>query len=576
MAFALGAVLLFVAFAYHRGPDSYLRINDHLDGFVPLNVVLADEPLFASLDSVVEPVMGGLSRNALPTVWTLGALPFRLLDPMAALFVNELIIRLVALAGMLLLLRRHVLREGNDLVVYGASVCFALLPFLPAAYLSVAGQPWLLHALLNLRRGRAGVTDWLVVIVFPLASSLAFVGFYVLLALGLLVAIDTLRQRRIPRSLTLALVLTGGLYAASEYRLLYQTFLAEGYVSFRSEYAFRGTSLVWAGWVALRNLLFSQHHAAAQQFPFLLATLGLAVGIELLQAKRQGRLRELLPATGTPDSPSSNPGAPFLLLASLVSIGAIAAAVGLYEWSVVQELLRSSGLGVLRMFNFHRFQWFHPLLFGVAFALALHLLHRRGGLAGKAALLLLGLQLAWSVSQSDPLRVQRETGLTFQDYYSAELFSEIREFIGRPDGSYRVASFGLAPGIALTNGFSTVDAYLSNYPLEYKHRFRGVIAPELERDARLRAEYDERGWHVHLYSSELGLVVGYRKGGPYTKDHPVRAVEEVRFDAGQLKELGCDYVISAVDIRNHESLGLTLERTFERKDSPWQMFLYSL
>jgi hypothetical protein len=53
-------------------------------------------------------------------------------------------------------------------------------------------------------------------------------------------------------------------------------------------------------------------------------------------------------------------------------------------------------------------------------------------------------------------------------------------------------------------------------------------------------------------------------------------VDHLEIDVPALRELGADYVLSAVEIRNHEALGLALGRRFERADSPWQVFLYAL
>ena len=83
------------------------------------------------------------------------------------------------------------------------------------------------------------------------------------------------------------------------------------------------------------------------------------------------------------------------------------------------------------------------------------------------------------------------------------------------------------------------------------------------------------GGHVDLFSSELGKVSGYRKT-VYTKNAAKRQVEHLEFDPRALRELGPDYLLSAVEIRNHRELGLRLERVFERDDSPWQIFLYAL
>lgn len=565
----MGGVLAFLVFAYHAGTDSYVRINDNLDGLIPVYRVLAELPLVGPLDARVDAMMGGLPRACLPSTLHLGFLPYRYLDPFVAFVLNELVVRLVALFGMAALLRRHVLPGRPEALVWAASLCFALLPHLPGGYLSVAGQPWLLAAVLELRKGRGRALDWLAFVVFPLYSSLAWVGFYVLFLLGLLVAWELLRWRRVPWRLVGALGLVGGLYALSEYRLLHQVLFDRDFVSFRSEYDFRGTSLLWVGWITLKYFLFSQHHAAAVQFPFLLLALALALGRELLDARRQGRLGAVL---------GRHAGArePAWLLALVLLCGVLAFGVGLYNWLPVQQLIQHSGLPLLRMFNFHRFQWFQPLLFGIAFAIALQLLARRGRAGRRIAWGLVVCQLGVLVWSSDPLRVEREAGLTWREFYSPALFAELRDYIGRPTSAYRIASFGLMPGIPLYNGFRTADGFSSNYPLAYKWSFRRAIAAELEKDEFLRRHYDDWGAHVHLFSSELGMVVGYRKRALYTRDQPVRAVQDVDFDTSVLKELGVRYVVSAVEIKDHQRLGLRFERVFQRDDSPWQIFLYAL
>jgi hypothetical protein len=102
-----------------------------------------------------------------------------------------------------------------------------------------------------------------------------------------------------------------------------------------------------------------------------------------------------------------------------------------------------------------------------------------------------------------------------------------------------------------------------------------VIARELEKDPLLASLFDDWGGHVDVFSSELGKVSGYSRR-VYTKHAARRGVDQLELDVPALRELGADYVISAVEIRNHAALGLVLERRFERADSPWEIFLYAL
>lgn len=166
------------------------------------------------------------------------------------------------------------------------------------------------------------------------------------------------------------------------------------------------------------------------------------------------------------------------------------------------------------------------------------------------------------------LSVPAET-LGFRDFYSPQLFTEIKQFIGRPQSQYRIASLGIHPAVALYNGFFMVDGYWVNYPLEYKHRFREIIARELAKDEVLHRKFDGHGSRCYLFSSELGNDYLCTK-------RCKREVEHLEINTRLLKEMDCSYILSAVKIANCADLNLKLEKVFDRDDSPWQVFLYSL
>lgn len=569
--FGLGVVVLAALLLgiYHAGRDSYVRINDHLDGIVPLYRLLAEqEPVLGGLHDRVDAVFGGLPRNSLPGSLNPGVLLYYGLDAFQAHVANEAIMRLVAFTGMLLLLARF-LPRGRPWVICGTALAFALLPFLPTGYLSVAGMPLLLHAVLGLRE-RARLWHFAVVALFAVYSSLFFVGFFVLLGVGGLFLHDWLRRRRPDPKLVLAGLLLAGLYAGTEYRVLYQALFDADYVSHRSEFVrVQGplAQVVKGGLVAW----FANHrHAPAVQSPFLL--LALAAGLLAGARELRGRRIPLARALGGEGPAGSRWGALFWTTALS---GAIAVFVGVWQWTPIQGWVETTRFSPVRMFNFHRFQWFLPLLFYLGLGFALHELARQGRAGRVLAGTLLALQLGWLGWNQDALRVAREEGLTFREYYSPALFAEVREAIGKPRGAYRVVSFGLTPAIPLYNGFQVLDGFVNDYPIAYKRAFRRVIAPELEKDPRLRKHFDEWGGHVDLLSSELGTVSGYGKT-LYTKHASQRAVRDLALDTVALRELGADYVISAVEIRNHRELGLRFEGRFERGDSPWQLYLYSL
>ncbi len=215
-----------------------------------------------------------------------------------------------------------------------------------------------------------------------------------------------------------------------------------------------------------------------------------------------------------------------------------------------------------------RLSWLQPAAWTLVFAAALAVICEafRGGRLVAWGLVAMQLFVVISAGQHE----HQEPRLTFAEFFSPGLFGDIRDFIGRSQASYRVACLGLYPAIALYNGFYTADGYWVNYPLEYKHRFRRVIAQELAKDSKLAVYFDEWGSRCYLFSAELGQR--YLN----TKDSRRRRIEHLDIDTAALAELGTQYILSAVEIGNASELGLKLEKTFVREDSPWQIFLYAL
>lgn len=137
---------------------------------------------------------------------------------------------------------------------------------------------------------------------------------------------------------------------------------------------------------------------------------------------------------------------------------------------------------------------------------------------------------------------------------------------GMQKDEYVVGSLGMEPIIAAVNGFNTVDGYANNYPLEYKHRFRNIIAAELEKDDDLRAYFDEWGNRCYLFSSEIGTAMQTRENN--------NSISNLAFNTTAMAEMGCKFVFSAVEIENHAALGWTHLFTTEHETSAWIIRVY--
>jgi hypothetical protein len=158
--------------------------------------------------------------------------------------------------------------------------------------------------------------------------------------------------------------------------------------------------------------------------------------------------------------------------------------------------------------------------------------------------------------------------ITYRQFYSTNLFEKIRDFIGLPQEDYHVVSIGIYPSIAQYNGFYTLDGYQSMYPLAYKQKFRTIIAPELKKSQALKAYFDDWGSRCYIYTSELPSFTMTKNLG--------RSIRHLDLDTKALRDLGGNYIFSAVEILNFKENHLKFLGLFADKSSVWKIYLYQV
>lgn len=261
----------------------------------------------------------------------------------------------------------------------------------------------------------------------------------------------------------------------------------------------------------------------------------------------------------------------------------------LWDCNALAGLRRA--LGTLGAFQADRMLWVAPCLWHLSFACGLGALWelqkscgRTRRLAACCGLLLMGaaagateirLLLAGDIkSNVQKLRNPEYGMMSFKDYYGIGVLEQVRDFLeertGMSQEEYRVVSLGIDPAAAYYHGFYCLDGYSNNYSLAHKHAFREVLRPELERNEYLRITFDEWGNRCYLFSSECPGYYTIEKHGFFFQDY--------RLDAQALRDMGCDWILSAAYIQNAESQGLVLmnenEVPFETEDSYYGIFVY--
>lgn len=529
------------------GEDAHVRTHDNLDSNVVWYKLLVESgKIFAPLDAELPQMLNGAPREAFGSEFNVLLWLFVWFEPFTAYALNETLMRIVAFIGMYVLLRKYVLpADHHRFFATGVALAFSFLPFLPTSGLSFAGQPLVLYAFLNIRAREGTKKDWLILWLVPFYSSLVLTFSFFLAAVGVLWLIDWIRTKQMNVPFLVALVTMGAVFLLVEYRLVYGMFVDTGFVPHRTEFM-RGIQDVWGSLeLALEDFLTAHTHDLSLHEYGVLGAIGLALF--------GSRLR----------------GSAAKWLVSLVGFAAaLSLWYGFWYWEGMRVVKDWSDLA--NTFNFARFHFLSPLVWYVAFALALRILVHKGKWMKGVAALLLVFQIGYVTYAGNPeIKYQRHDYLSYREFYSEDLFQSIQEYIGKPPEDYRVVSIGMHPALPLYSGFYTVDGYLTVYPLAHKHAFREVIAPELEKNHSLRHYYDTWGSRCYVFVDELG------KRYEFTKDKG-KEIHDLELNTTALKRLGGDYVLSAVKIHSAEGLNLRLLETFENDTSPWRIYLYEV
>jgi len=606
------------------GENSIVTYHDQLDGEM-IAYILQAKHLFEG--EVLPEFMGGAFKTAL----TLPAPAFVLLfltgHYFAALVSMQMIGSLCGYIGMYLLAKEC---TGCKWAAVVMGVLYAYLPFLPVYGLSQYGLPLLVFCLLQIRRGKHVKSSFCYILCYALTSSLVLIGFGVLGMLALwilweLVSAKGKHPRRegicggkVPakgkhpqrngicggkapakgkhpwRESTrggkarlawawLAMLLV---YILENFTLLKQMLgmragEASREISHKAEYVLSQEPF-WRKLV--QGVLQGGQHSEDMHLYFLAAAV-LVLGMFLLLYGFEALVRK--------QTVKISMAQKRLLAAISLCVGVnLFLAVISALWESAPGIALRSRLEALGAFQMNRLLWLAPCFWYLLAACILvfvlcwwreasDLLQRLaatvGILAVAAAFAVTGVEVLAS-SNLKPniqrLRIPDYQAISYSDYYAVGVMEQVEEFLaeytGQEKADYRVVSLGIDPAAAYYHGFYCLDGYSNNYSLEYKHRFREIIKPELDKNEYLRNYFDTWGNRCYLFTSECP--------GYYTMEKNTFYFNNYEIDLDSLKELGGRYIISAAYIINAAEQGLTLlrEEPFETEESYYRIFLYGL
>ncbi len=543
---------LFMVLKFRHLSDTIVRQHDNLDSFQATLSRMSWADLFAAPGTMLPYLLGGLPRDFLGSEFGLANLIGVALPLMWSIFVAELLIRTLAFYGMTTLLRTAGIGDYK-IITYGTATVFALLPFYTPSFGAVAAVPFLLAAFLRtLQIGRLDLRSVAVFALFPLAVSAVVTIPYIAFLLLAVIALLPFRRIRVgPAALGVGIL--GLSVLVVHWRIFYA--LVFGPTTQRATQGATARAIDWSMLARFENSFFDEYAHASLGKSWLMGLVFVAALILFASGwRRIDKHRRWLMAG---------------LVGAVIVAAAIAQLWHPFEVHVLTAIFDGWG-----RFQMERVRWAEPTIIYLLFALALTVIvdlvdwgRTRRWLVPVLMIILLSTQ-GWIVVSMQRF-VKAPNSLTVREFYAPESMSEIKDVIDGSDGDL-VVSVGLHPAVAVANGIDSADGYAPAYPLEYKYRFRELIAPALDvMTPEKRAYFDDWGSRVYVFQPDLPLRASYSR--------PSNCGElDLIVNPGAYENLNITHLISSCLLTNAEAVGLelVLETGFDDELGP--MWLYEV
>lgn len=527
------------------GENAYVGIHDQLDSHIIWYRILKQNGMVFSDSYQSVSQMMDAPRLSFYNEFFLNYWLHYLLGTFPALVLNKFILHFSALWGMYLLLKHF---KINRKVIFLSSIYFALLPHSQFWGLSIAAQPLVLLIFLKIyERNGLRLSEIFVLLIYLLYTNFYSVSLFFLLAVSAYFLVDFVKKQKFNWTITLTILVMAVLSLVMEYRLIESIFFNDTYLSSRLErdpYHQRPDLKKF-----FKFLLIGHYHAQAFQF------LALLVGGYYLVRYRYLGIRKLATTH-------------WYLISLFIYIVVINA---LPLIPALSGVLKDIGISA---FSFQRFYTLLPLFTAIVLAFCIDEIRPAKVLKDYFLTFFIGVitlslfLLNPTILAKTPLakHIGEPYKLSFAEFFDEALFDEIKAELSVDPSRNKVASLGLHPAIAHFNGFHTLDGYLTNYPLLYKHRFRKLIAAELNKNEIIADYYDKWGSRCYLMANELGNDYMYVKE---------RAAKVSSFELNCLEfvQMGGRFLFSAVPIEQFQCEEFVNYRgAFEGKR--WRIHIY--
>ena len=587
--FVVFAVLIFIliisVFYCAIGENSYIGVHDNMDLFIAQVAMLRNTGTFFS-HGVSATFLGGVSRDVLPSEASLYTVLYMIFSPFTAYIVGYILKILIAVISSVLLFAdctldrvRLCLKEeyaGELNLAVGVGFLYGVLNLFPAFGIPFASIPLIVYLLRRVYltersddpKKIRNMTKYLVLIFcYPFVSYFSYFGFFILGYLFIGIIWMWIRDKRPSIGLIAGLVVLALGFVIFEYRLF-------GMMLFSDITTIRDTMVQsyvsvpeipgLIGDVFVNGMMHAEDCHRYFVMPVCLLYLIILNGRYILKKNFRGIFTDVYNLC-------------FLILVFNAVV------YGIYFIKEVNDIF-AVVVPPLKGFQFNRTVFFSPFIWCAMLFIIAYRMYKSGSLKGFPPYVIIAVAVVFVIITPTRYNDFRGTlyhivkekiagnnldDLNYSEFYSEKLFADIKNDIGYNEGEWGVA-YGMHPAILEYNGIATLDGYLGFYPQSYKEEFRKAIAPALSKNPSSKAYFDDWGARCYLYSGTDATIVMATKSMYGVTDN------NIYIDAGELKNLGCKYVFSRIDIANASEEGLVLIGEYNGHESPYNIYVYVL
>ena len=546
-------LLICVIYVCCNGENIYMPVHDNLDSNIVWLKMLKDNDLFWGNGQV--PFLGGVNRNYIYySDLQVYSWLYMFFPVFYALIIGWFVRVIVAVLGFVYLwkelLKNNFSNNKNIIIICG--LIFGLAPVFPAGGLSFSFVPFILTFAIKLYR-TSKKKYYLYLLLSPLFSNFIFFGIFICGYFVIFFFIDLIVTKKPKWRMLIAMFLYAIGSVIVEWRLFFCAFFSNEPL-IREEMIIGSSSLIGLLKNIFNGFVRGHYHSSSAHIYFILPVCFIYFSYLNISIIKSLGIKECFKKL-------------FNWILLCILFNSIVYGLGYYE-----PFINLIGIIIppLKGFQFARTLWLNNFLWCFAFSYVVITIGKKRILPYCACLIELIVMLINPeqyniVGYNIIYQIDKSNVMSYCEFYSEGLFEEIKDDIGY--NNEWSCAFGFHPAVLNYNNISTLDGYLSYYPLSYKKQFRELIAPDLEVDEKNRAYFDYVGIRPYLFSKDVSYA-------PEREKSVTQA--ELLIDSVVFKEMNGKYIFSAVEITNAETLGFEELGCYSDEESLYIIHVYEI